>query len=176
MGLLKKMRKRKSPPKPKPEPRYTHASPGDIIRLYANNERLIGSTIDDFFMMAKIALNRAFGFGQIRWNRIHRKMLLDLTCIGERYVTVKEINQALREEADFGFNAPDRKHWTYERKVAATVCDDMSSCFALALLDEFGFKAKRIAKAYDMMGQIGNDLKTGKLSRKEFVRLASGGK
>lgn len=168
MGLANRLRK-------KNKPRHTNPDAGKQFHAAsaAELDGLIGRTMDDFFAMAKVALNRAFGFGQKRWNRVHEKMLTDLACMADRLITSKEIDEGLCEEANFNFyRDTPRNRYDYAQKVAQTVIDDMSSVLCLALLDLYGFKAKRLKKMYDMIVFLGGELRRGAMTRAQLFAEA----
>ena len=100
-----------------------------------------------------LAMNEAFGFGAGRLMQLHDRMQEEFECIVDGYVTIEEISDYLGSDEiglSIGIAAKDPKANHY-RQIEFRAVKEMSSAFLMALLNEFGFKAKRLAKAY---GQV----------------------
>lgn len=54
--------------------------------------------------------------------------------------------------------------WEHDRKLWLSATDDMSAIFMIALMDEFGYKKVRLARAYSTAADIAHEITTGQLS------------
>ena len=100
-----------------------------------------------------LAMNEAFGFGAGKLMQPHDKMQEEFECIVEGNVTVEEISDYLASsEVGLSIGVADKDpKANHYRQIEFKAVKEMSAAFLMALMDEFGFKAKRLAKAY---GQV----------------------
>lgn len=177
-SLAKRMKRRKESAKTSrqsAEQKQFHPSPAEVLAIRKGNKQVIEETISNFFMLTKIAAHDVFGFGQDRWERLHRKMLVHMSCIGDKLVTAEEINnEILKPEAKIEFcpNKEHRKKLNHFGKLEVAVSDDMSTCLALSLLDEFGYHGKRFGKVYNRIGEIGHKLWTGEITHHDLIVMS----
>jgi len=178
-SFAKKMKRKNKPREQKPRKENPHASGAEILGIYSavrDTKALIGDTIDTFFLMARLAMHRAFGFGTKRWTRLLEKMRSYVICMGyfdpqgRSYVTPEEIDQALKEEAKMVVigNVPLPKDPVGALRMETQ--DNMSRCFMLALLDAFDFKGQRIHRAYDAIADIGDEMIAGRMTKNDLAK------
>lgn len=120
-------------------------------------------------MIFLMVMHSQYGFGIGRLKRLRDKMQSVMDCIIYKYVTVEEIAAFLREEIhlDVGINVEDPKTNHY-RQIEHEAVKEMSSAFLMALLDEFGFKKKRLGDAYDYAAGLSDMLNEGKTTYEEL--------
>lgn len=112
-----------------------------------------------------LAMNEGYGFGRDRLMLLHDKMQDMLDCITGKYVTVEEIAGYLRDDIgmDIGLAAKDPRA-THQRQIELKAVKEMSAAFLMALLDGFGFKAKRLGDAYTCVADLSD-----RVNRKEIT-------
>ncbi len=105
------------------------------------------------------AMHRSAGFGRIRLGRLRDKMQSVFDCITGGYVTVEGIADYLREDIGLncGLEISDPKA-DHHRKIEFLAVQQMSAAFLMAMLDEFGYKKKRLADAYGWCAKLSDDI------------------
>ena len=114
-------------------------------------------------------MHEQYGFGLKRLKRLHDKMQNEMDCIVYNYISVEEIAAFLREEIklDVGVDAKDPRA-NHDRQIEFEVVKEMSAAFLMALLDEFGFKAKRLGDAYGYAAGLSDMLNHGETTYEEI--------
>ena len=137
MSQAKKMKRRKK------------REVNEYMRLHAKyNQALIMQTVHEVGIILYYSAREVFGFGEIRLKRLYQKMKAQASCLREKYVTLDEIKSILRDEAKIDLRPSGRPDDSIEGKIQSAVVDELSATILLSLLDEYGFKAKRLARFY----------------------------
>ena len=112
------------------------------------------------------AMHKKFGFGKKRLTQLDDKIFSYFDCIKKKKVKLCELEQILREETDLCIEDEPNRYTTNDRyrQISKNVSDELSACFLLALLDEFGFKKKRLQDAYHAAANVANSLKTKEIT------------
>lgn len=89
-----------------------------------------------------------------------------------RLVTTKDIERILRDEVNM---EPEKEElnidsWGRERRIQYKATGDLSAIFLLSLLDEFGYKTRRLDRAYKAATRIAGLLKNGKATVQDLER------
>lgn len=190
IGRVQKMRSKALMKDAVKEGRKLRAATNQVMDLTAEqmvNDLLVeADAIDDVSTILLLASNRAFGFGAKRIGELNKKMFTHYDCIQDKLVTMRDIDKILLDEANLDIQddreAVEEKYKDYERyfQITRKVMDELSSCWLLALHDEFNFKAKRLARGYHEAGKISVALKEKRLSsedlHKELYRIKMRGK
>jgi hypothetical protein len=121
------------------------------------------------------AMHRDAGFGarggpKSRLYRLRNKMQSVFDCIVSKNVTIHEISDYLRNdiELDVDIITCDPKA-DLLRKIEHKAVQEMEAAFLMALIDEFGYKKKRLEVAYMYCAKLSTELKTGKLTY-QYIR------
>ena len=95
------------------------------------------------------AMHEKYGFGAGYLERLRNKMQSVFDAIVAGNVSVEEIAQYLHDEIklDCGVDTQDPKA-DHHRQIEFKAVKEMSAAFLMALLDEFGYKKKRLGDAY----------------------------
>lgn len=111
------------------------------------------------------AMHEKYGFGAGYLERLRNKMQSHFDCIVSGNVTIEEIAQYLNDEIKLscGVDVKDPKA-DHQRQIEFKAVQQMSAAFLMALLDEFGFKAKRLGDAYIYCAELSD-----RLSRNEIT-------
>jgi hypothetical protein len=104
--------------------------------------------VQNVMTMLLVAAHETFGFGDKRLTRIYNRMKSQVDCIHAGYVTVDEICQILRDEAKMKICDSRNPKVSRQRLIEYRVIDELSAAFLISLMDEFGFKAKRLHRVY----------------------------
>lgn len=115
------------------------------------------------------AMHQYEGFGRSRLERLRDKMQNVFECIIGKYVTLPEIAEFLSNEIglDCGLVADNPKA-THQRKIEFKAVQQMSAAFLMAMLDEFGYKKKRLGKAYGYCAALSDDIGDKKITYDEI--------
>ncbi len=113
---------------------------------------------NDLMAILLVASHRIFGFGKDRLTTLWEKTLNQLECLDKRYVTEKDLERIIAEEADFGLigTVGEKNH---NRQLLENVNSRLSVCFLVSLLDGWNYKGKRMKKVYEEAQRIGLGLK-----------------
>ena len=81
-------------------------------------------------------------------------------------VTTQDIERIVTDESGFDLKKCHIKAegWEHDRKLRLSAVDDMSAIFMIALMDEFGYKKVRLARAHSTAADIAHEITTGQLS------------
>ena len=116
------------------------------------------------------AMHREAGFGAkkgkaSRLFRLRDKMQSVFDCIVSKNVTIQEIEKFLRDEIkiDVDIISCDPKANWYQ-KVEHRAVQEMEAAFLMALVDEFGYRKKRLEQAYIYCAKLGDEIASGKLT------------
>jgi hypothetical protein len=112
-----------------------------------------------------LSANIGFGFGRERLLRLKAKMQSEFDAIVAGNVSIEEIAEYL--ETDIKMNigiAEEDPNADRVRQIEYKAVQQMSSAYLMALLDEFGFKRKRLSDAYGYAAGLSD-----KVSRKEIT-------
>jgi hypothetical protein len=94
------------------------------------------------------AMHEKYQFGAGRLARLRGKMQSEFDAIIAKNVSVEEISEYLTNEIGLycGEGTPNDK--SRQRLIEFKAVKEMSAAFLMALLDEFGYKKKRLGDAY----------------------------
>ena len=136
-----------------------HATTKQIIRDHS----VVSEAYDNLMVLFDVAVHRAFGWGKKMRTRLHAKMAVHLLCLRGRMVTTGDIEKILRDEAGLDLDKCHIKAaaWDRDRKLQYSATDDMSAIFLLSIMDEFGYKKVRLARAYETAADIAHEIRTG---------------
>ena len=136
-----------------------HATTKQIIRDHG----VVSEAYDNLMILFDVAVHRAFGWGKKMRTRLHAKMAVHLLCLRGRMVTTGDIEKILRDEAGLDLDKCHIKAaaWDRDRKLQYSATDDMSAIFLLSIMDEFGYKKVRLARAYETAADIAHEIRTG---------------
>lgn len=111
------------------------------------------------------AMHEKYRFGAGYLERLRNKMQSVFDSIVAGNVSVEEIAQYLHDEIklDCGVDTQDPKA-DHHRQIEFRAVKEMSAALLMALLDEFGFKAKRLGDAYLHICELSD-----KINRKEIT-------
>ena len=115
------------------------------------------------------AMHQYEGFGRSRLERLRDKMQNIFECIIGKYVTLSEIAEYLR--SDIGLDcglAVDNPKASHHRQIEFRAVQQMSAAFLMAMLDEFGYKKKRLGKAYGYCAALSDDIGDKKITYDEI--------
>ena len=115
------------------------------------------------------AMHQYEGFGRSRLERLRDKMQNIFECIIGKYVTLSEIADYLKNDVglDCGLMTDNPKA-THHRKIEFKAVQQMSAAFLMAMLDEFGYKKKRLGKAYGYCAALSDEIGDKKITYDEI--------
>ena len=136
-----------------------HATTKQIIKDYG----VVSEAYDNLMILFDVSVHRCFGWGAKTRKRLHAKMARHLLCLKSRLVTTPDIERILRDEAGLDLDKCHIKAepWDHDRRLQYSATDDMSAIFLLSLMDEFGYKKVRLARAYETAADIAHEIRTG---------------
>ena len=136
-----------------------HATTKQIIRDHG----VVSEAYDNLMTIFDAAVHRCFGWGKKMRTRLHAKMARHLLCLKSRMVTTPDIEKILRDEVGLDLDKCHIKAaaWDRDRKLQYSATDDMSAIFLLSIMDEFGYKKVRLARAYETAADIAHEIRTG---------------
>lgn len=152
-----------------------HATTKQIIK----DRAVMAGAYDTLTLIFDVAVHETFGWGVDMRARLHKKMSRHILCMKSCLVTTKDIERILRDEVNM---EPEKEKlnidsWGRERKIQYKAVGDLSAIFLLSLLDEFGYKTRRLDRAYKAASRIATKLKTGKVTALDLEKsLAPRGK
>lgn len=180
MGATRSLKRRKQKTNPlwkeqKKAWREEKRAERGLKRAYANSIIVdMGrrrEALHNLSMVFLFTMHARYGFGVSRLKRLQEKMQNEMDCIIYKYVTVEEIAAFLRNELemDVGVDVKDPRANHY-RQIELEVIKEMSAAFLMALVDEFGFRKKRLMAAYDFVAELSDMLDAGEKSFKEIEK------
>lgn len=111
-----------------------------------------------------VAMRYAFHFGKARLLQLRKKMHTHLECIKAGYVSVSQIEDILRQEVAIDLqNTPAPGNDLISRSADQAI-REMAAAFCISLLDEFGYKSKRMDKACKVVGLVSRLVKAHELT------------
>lgn len=115
------------------------------------------------------AMHEKYGFGAGYLERLRNKMQSVFDSIVAGNVSVEEIAKFLHDEIklDCGVDTHDPKA-DHHRQIEFKAVKEMSAAFLMALLDEFGFKAKRLGDAYMHCAELSDRLSRNEITYSEI--------
>ena len=136
-----------------------HATTKQIIKDHG----VVSEAYDNLMILFDVSVHRCFGWGEKTRKRLHAKMARHLLCLKGRMVTTPDIEKILRDEAGLDLDKCHIKAepWDHDRKLQYSATDDMSAIFLLSIMDEFGYKKVRLARAYETAADIAHEIRTG---------------
>ena len=116
-----------------------------------------------------LAMHRGYGFGRGRLMKLRDKMQSEFDAIVSKNVSIEEITMFLQNEIglDVDIAARDTKA-DRQRQIEFKAVQQMSAAFLMALLDEFGFKKKRLANAYWQVCDLSDKVSHGEIKYDEI--------
>lgn len=118
-----------------------------------------------------VAAHRVFGFAEKRLKRLVEKMGSQIECIRGGYVTVREIEQILAEEAHMVIEHKDIKKVSRTRSIKWRVHGEMKAAFLISLLDGWGYKKTKLERVYNEAARIADGLVTKEYTMKDLEDL-----
>lgn len=115
------------------------------------------------------AMHKYEGFGRSRLERLRDKMQNVFECIIGKYVTLPEIAKFLSN--DIGLECglvADNPKASHHRRIEFKAVQQMSAAFLMAMLDEFGYKKKRLGKAYGYCAALSDEIGDKKITYDEI--------
>lgn len=114
-------------------------------------------------------MHEKYGFGAGYLERLRNKMQSVFDSIVAGNVSVEEIAQYLHDEIklDCGVDTQDPKA-DHHRQIEFKAVKEMSAAFLMALLDEFGFKKKRLGDAYMYCAELSDRLNHNEITYSEI--------
>lgn len=94
------------------------------------------------------AMHEKYQYGAGRLAKLRDKMQSEFDAITAGNVSVKEISEYLNNEIGLPCSDNQDPKATRHRQIEFKAVREMSAAFLMALLDEFGFKKKRLGDAY----------------------------
>ena len=115
------------------------------------------------------AMHQYEGFGRSRLERLRDKMQNVFECIIGKYVTLPEIAEFLSNDIglECGLMADNPKA-SHHRQIEFKAVQQMSAAFLMAMLDEFGYKKKRLRKAYGYCAALSDEIGDKKITYDEI--------
>ena len=115
------------------------------------------------------AMHEKYKFGAGRLARLRDKMQSNFDAITAKNVSVEEIAEYLDNDIGLhcGVDTQDKKA-THHRQIEFKAVKEMSAAFLMALLDEFGFKKKRLSAAYTHCAKLSIRLDEKKITYDEI--------
>ncbi|WP_337475385.1 hypothetical protein [Mitsuokella jalaludinii] len=145
-----------------------HATTKQIIR----DRTVMAGAYDTLTLIFDVAVHETFGWGVDMRARLHKKMARHILCMKSHLVTTKDIERILRDEADMEPEKEklDMDSWGRERRIQYKATGDLSAIFLLSLLDEFGYKTRRLKRVYDAATKVANKLKIGSVTVQDLEK------
>lgn len=109
-----------------------------------------------------------YGFGVRRLTRLRTKMQSEFDCIVAKNVSVEQIADFLRSEIGLDCGMAAEPKADHQRLIEYKAVKEMSAAFLMALLDEFGFKKKRLTDAYVHCADLSDMLHRGEITYDEI--------
>ena len=148
-----------------------HMTTKQIIK----DRTVMAGAYDTLTLIFDVAVHETFGWGVDMRARLHKKMARHILCMKSRLVTTKDIERILRDEADIEPEKEklDMDSWGRERRIQYKATGDLSAIFLLSLLDEFGYKTRRLTRVYDAATKVANKLKIGSVTVRDLEKSLS---
>lgn len=138
------------------------------VYQWRREKKMRKQTLQNLSACFLLAVNERYGFGREKLMRLRDKMQSEFDSLMSGNVSVNEIADFLKNEMklDLGlYNAPKADT---QRQIEIQAIKEMSCAFFMALLDEFGFKKKRLNDAYTQAADLSDRVKHGKISYEEI--------
>ena len=140
----------------------------DAQRLLAEREYRM-QVIADIWLIYRYALHEKYHFGRERLVRFREKAYSEFESIIKGYVTVKEIDRFLLTEMEFSCDlSSTRKAKSKEEEIEDKAIVEVSGAVLMALIDEFGFKGKKLENVCRAAFAVNDKLKSGELTYEEL--------
>lgn len=143
------------------------------VQRYVAEIKVKGEAIREFLLIFLAAVRAEYGFGHEKLGRLDDKIFSHFDCIKAKLVTVDDIKMMLNDEAKFSIDDSEAiKHAKGNRllEIRQAVMQELSACFCIALMDGFGFKEKRLYRAYTAAGNIGRALRNHEATLDDVAR------
>lgn len=116
-----------------------------------------------------LTMHENYGFGSGRLLQLRGKMQSEFDAIVGGYVSVEEIATFLKQEIGLNVGIDEQDpNATHDRQIEFRVIKEMSSAFLMALLDEFYWKKKALAKAYNNVFALSEAVGAGEITYPEI--------
>lgn len=110
-----------------------------------------------------------YGFGVGRLTRLRTKIQSEFDAIVAKNVTVEEIAAFLQSEVGLECGMAAEPKADHQRQIEYKAVKEMSAAFLMALMDEFGFKKKRLTDAYIHCADLSDSLNRGEITYDEIT-------
>lgn len=139
-----------------------HATCKQIIRDKVNehNSKVNTETL------ILVSAHTAFGFGKKRLERLQNKAHMQYDCIEQGYITVAEVEKIIDIEGGILFGKNPQCQNRYQQ-IVVDVTDKMIASYFIALMDEYGFKSKRLKTFHNTLVDFADTVINGKLTVEE---------
>ena len=131
-------------------------------------------TAQDLTIIFFVAAHRIFGFAGKRLKRLVEKMGSHIECIRQGYVTVRDIEKILEEEAHMVIDHKDIKKFSRIRFIKWRVQGEMIAAFLISLLDGWGYKKVRLERVYEEAARIADGLATKEFTMEDLKEQLTG--
>ena len=133
-----------------------------FIRQNVSEMAVKRAAVQDLFTIFMVAAHTALGFGKDRLATLKKKMDSHLECMRCGLVTVADIERILVDEGNYGICKENATHNSREQQIKMKAVDEVSAAFMISLLDGWGYKKVRLARAHKAAGDISVQLAEGK--------------
>lgn len=143
------------------------------LEQYCAEMKIRAESIQEFLLMFLAAARVQRGFGKKRLARLDDKLFSHYDCLKAKLVTVEDIKKILKDEAKFSIDDSEAKRHAKGNRlleIRQSVMQEISACFCLALMDEFGYKGEILGKVYTAAGNIGRALRCHEATLEDVAR------
>lgn len=115
------------------------------------------------------SMHEHYGFGKGRLMKLRDKMQSEFDALVAKNVSVEEVAVFLRDDigVDIDIAATDPRA-NRERQIEFKAVQEMSAAFFMALLDEFGWKKKRLSDAYMHVAELSKQVSYGQMKYEDI--------
>lgn len=128
-------------------------------------------TAHNVMIILMTAAHKVFRFGKKRLERLCEHMKRLIECLRGGYVKLQELCQILRDEAKLDIQDHRDKRVPRDKLIQFHVVDEMSMVFLLGLMDEYGYKSKRLSTVYAEAASISEKLESNELEIKDLEKI-----
>lgn len=148
----------------------------DIHQAVVKQKKLEGrmrrNCIHNLFSCFLYAMHSEHGFGNKgengRLTRLRDKMKNVFESITGGYVSVEEIVNYLQTDIKFNIKIINTQPENRQRQIEDRTFKEISAAFLMSMIDEFGWKKKRLGKAYQSICNLDGMLKRKEITFKEI--------
>ena len=125
--------------------------------------------LENLWLIYRYTMHVKYGFGKNRLNRLRDKTWNEFESIMSGFVSVPEIDRFLKSDIEFdcGLCTRDPKA-DRVKQIEDKAIRDLTAAFVMALLDEFGYKGKKLEKICHAAFEINDAIMNGTLTYTEI--------